>query len=77
MPNPIRYYSAENMTEDDFGITFTLHPGEYVYDGRTLLGPWATMTHESFLEFGRGVTGRGHAQVYERQKNGQLHKVNS
>ena len=76
MTNPIRYYSAEDMTIDDFGQVFTREPGELVYDGRTVVGPWATMTKESFKVFGRGTIGHGHAQVYERQKNGQLHKIN-
>ena len=72
--NPIRYYSAEDLTEDDFGQVFSLLPGELVYDGRTVVGPWAIMTEAYFKVFGRGKIGRGHAQGYEGQKNGQRHK---
>ena len=71
-----RYLSAERMAEDDFGVKFTKEKGEVVYDAKTIHGPWATMTHASFVKFG-GVTvmGEGRGQKYERQENGELWKV--
>jgi hypothetical protein len=72
---PQRYVSAESMTADDFGTAFTNKEGELVYDAATKQGPWATMTHENFLKYGRGKLGLGLGQKYQRQANGQLHKI--
>jgi hypothetical protein len=77
---PVRYLSAESMTADDFGIPFTMAEGEIVYDAMTKRpdgrgGPWATMTEASFRVHGMGRVGLGIGQKYQRQANGQLHKI--
>jgi len=70
-----RYISAEKLDRDDFGDKFTKEQGELVYDAVTRLGFWATMTHKSFGLHGRGVIGTGRGQKYQRNVDGQLHKV--
>ena len=72
---PVRYLSAEDMTADDFGDRFTFAEGEIVYDAKTMQGPWATMTEKSFKVHGSGKLGLGLGQKYQRQANGQLHKI--
>lgn len=72
---PVRYVSAERMTHDDFGQPFTMKEGELVYDAKTKQGPWATMTHTSFMTHGLGLLGLGAGQKYQRMANGQLHKI--
>lgn len=77
---PVRYVSAEAMSADDFDVPFTKAEGEIVYDAMTrrpngLPGPWATMTEASFKEHGYGKLGLGLGQKYQRQANGQLHKI--
>lgn len=71
---PDRYYSAEKMKADDFGVPFTFKPGEKVYDAKTRMGPWATMTHSSWRKYGLGRLGTGLGQMYFRLENGELHK---
>ena len=75
MSEPLRYVSAERMTHDDFGKPFTNKEGELVYDAKTAQGPWATMTHASFLMFGAGQLGLGFGQKYKRTAEGHLVKV--
>ena len=70
-----RYLSAENLTEDDFGQPLTGKNGEVVYDAKTRMGPWATMTQASFDVFGAGKLGLGYGQKYVRNEKGELHKV--
>lgn len=65
-----RYLSAERMTKDDFGRPFTFIPGELIYDAKTIQGPWATMTHESWKLYGLGRLGIGFGQKYERSEDG-------
>lgn len=72
---PVRYLSAERMTADDFGDPFTFKEGELVYDAKTKQGPWATMTASNYRMYGLGKLGLGFGQKYQRQANGQLHKV--
>ncbi len=72
---PVRYVSAERMTQDDFGAFFTNKEGELVYDAKTLQGPWATMTEANYRLHGCGRLGVGWGQCYKRQANGQLHKI--
>lgn len=72
---PVRYLSAEAMSQDDFGVPFTMQAGELVYDAATLQGPWATMTEANYRLHGNGKLGLGHGQCYKRQANGQLHKI--
>lgn len=71
---PQRYLSAEALDVDDFGVPFTHAVGEHVYDAKTHDGPWATMSQISFDVYGVGL-GLGVGQQYERQANGELHKV--
>lgn len=75
MTLPVRYVSAEYMTKDDFGQPFTNKTGEKVYDAKTRMGPWATMSEASFKVHGAGKLGLGVGQCYVRQDNGELHKV--
>lgn len=73
---PTRYLSAEKLKQDDFGAPFTFSPGEMVYDAKTMNGSWATMNHANYLLLGHpGGLGVGKGQAYERQANGELHKV--
>lgn len=70
-----RYFSAEKMSQDDFGRTFTNEPGEVIYDAATMIGTWATMTQASYdLHARPGSLGLGKGQKYVRQENGELHK---
>jgi hypothetical protein len=70
-----RYLSAENLSQDDFEQPFTKLEDEVVYDAKTRLGPWATMTEASWKVFGIGRLGLGLGQKYVRNAAGQLHKV--
>lgn len=70
-----RYYSAEVMHKDDFDIPFTKKPGEVIYDAKTRMGPWATMTQASFDVYGIGVLGIGYGQKYVRDEHGHLNCV--
>lgn len=77
---PKRYLSAESMTADDFGVPFTMQPGELVYDAMTKRadgrgGPFATMTHASYTAHGLGKLGLGFGQKYQRNSEGHLVKV--
>ena len=72
----VRYLSAEGLTHDDFGVAFTNETDELVYDAKTAEGPWATMTHESWLQHrATERLGTGLGQCYKRQANGHLIKV--
>lgn len=70
-----RYLSAEKMDKDDFGVPFTKKEGELVYDAKTVHGPWATMTAQSFMSYGVGKLGTGYGQKYKRNEAGELHKI--
>ena len=70
-----RYLSAEKAQKDDFGVHFTNKEGEFVYDAKTKMGPWAMMTEQSFLMYGRGRLGLGLGQKYRRNAEGHLLKV--
>lgn len=70
-----RYLSAEKMAKDDFGVPFTKEVGEVVYDAKTKMGPWATMTEKSYHQHGFGRLGLGWGQKYQRNSSGELHKV--
>lgn len=71
----LRYLSAERMVKDDFAVKFTQKMGEIIYDAKTRMGPWATMTETSFKVYGMGHLGVGHGQKYLRQANGELHCI--
>ena len=70
-----RYLSAEKMSKDDFGVEFTNKEGEIVYDAKTRMGLWATMSETSFKKYGKGRLGIGFGQKYRRNDAGELHKV--
>lgn len=71
----MRYLSAERMTKDDAGRHFTNQVGEIVYDAKTIYGPWATMTQETYDQIGTGQLGIGFGQKYKRDENGHLNCV--
>jgi len=56
--------------EDDFGDRIR----DTFYDGRTIAGPWAIMTPDSFRTYGSGL-GAGRGQKYEKQADGRWKKV--
>jgi hypothetical protein len=56
--------------QDNFGNDITL---EFI-DGRTNLGPWATMTPASWRQYGTGL-GTGYGQRYQKQADGRWLKV--
>lgn len=70
----VRYISAEKRDTDDFNVPFTHKSGEVVYDAKTVMGPWATMTEASFKKYGERI-GIGFGQKYIRNAAGELHKV--
>lgn len=70
-----RYLSAEKMSKDDFDVPFTNEEGEIVYDAKTKMGPWATMTEMSWQFYGAGRLGQGFGQKYRRNAAGELHKI--
>lgn len=69
MSASIRYVSAEQMSADDFGVPFTFKKGEVIYDAKTVMGPWATMTEKSFAIYGMNRLGIGYGQKYVRQSD--------
>jgi len=74
--DPIRYLSAERKTEDDFGVTFIMQPGEYVYDARVIgTTKWACMSQASFNRFTDHKLGVGLGQRYQRNEEGHLIQV--
>lgn len=70
-----RYLIAEDRTVDDFGVPFTMSEGEFVYDAKTKMGPWATMSQMSYELYGAGTLGLGLGQKYRRSATGTLDKV--
>jgi hypothetical protein len=47
---------------------------EFLVDGKTKMGPWATMCQPCHKSFGIGL-GTGKGQMYERQEDGRFLKV--
>jgi len=70
-----RYLSAESLKADDFGHLFTFQRGELVYDAKTVHGPWATMTHDSWLANSTRELGTGRGQCYRRADDGKLYLI--
>jgi hypothetical protein len=61
---------------DDFGQPYTLTKGGIMYDAKTSKGPWANMTHESWLNHrATEKLGTGFGQKYERQADGRWLKI--
>lgn len=46
-----------------------------IIDGRTIHGPWAIMTPESWEKHGCGTLGTGCGQKYQKQADGKWLKV--
>ena len=66
-----RYWMGHVGLKDDFN-----DPIEKIfYDGKTLMGPWAIMTPQSWRKVGCMRTGTGYAQKYEKQSDGRWLKV--
>lgn len=48
----------------------------YLYDGATILGPWAVMCEDCFNKYGTGI-GMGRGQEYQKnEKTGEYEKIN-
>lgn len=56
---------------DDFGQKIV----DVFVDGKTVYGPWATMTPASWLHRGIGRLGQGLGQRYQKQTDGRWLKV--
>jgi hypothetical protein len=65
-----KYWQGSTRSTDDFGRPITT---EFV-DGKTVMGPWASMAPESFRIFGVGL-GNGRGQRYVKQADGRWLKV--
>lgn len=65
------YWRGPVRPKDDFGLAIT---DEFI-DGKTKMGPWATMTPESFKKYGFGKLGMGLGQRYKKQADGKWLKV--
>ena len=66
-----KYWTGNIGKTDDFGKPIT----DIVYDGKTVMGPWAMMTPVSWMVYGVGKTGTGYGQKYQRQDDGRWLKV--
>ena len=66
-----KYWTGTVDETDDFG-----HPidGEFI-DGRTMIGPWASMSPRSWARHGVGKLGTGNGQRYRKQADGKWLKV--
>ena len=65
-----RFWRGSTPRTDDFGQVIE----DVFVDGKTIMGPWATMAPASFAEFGVGL-GVGRGQKYERQPDGRWLKT--
>lgn len=64
------YWSGDPGEKDDFGFPIK---GEFI-DGKTQMGPWATMAPPTFRIHGIGL-GTGRGQRYMKQADGRWLKV--
>lgn len=60
--NPKKEWSGRVPEKDDFGVPIT----DVFIDAKTKMGPWATMTPESFEKYGTGELGIGYGQAYKK-----------
>lgn len=67
---------SRDQSEDDFGQPIHRTTGEVLYDAKTVYGPWALMTEESW-ERNRASSrlGVGMGQKYRLQADGRWQKV--
>jgi hypothetical protein len=66
-----KYWAGAVPPNDDFGDPIE---DEFI-DGKTIHGPWATMTPRSWRKHGVSSLGTGRGQYYEKQKDGRWLKV--
>lgn len=71
MSNRPVYWAGRLPDYDDFGIPYE----KTMIDGKTIHGPWANMTPESWKAHGVGRFGTGFGQKYEEQEDGRWLKV--
>ncbi len=68
--NTKKYWIGDVDQVDDFNKPIN---GEFI-DGKTRMGPWATMTPQSYRLHGVGL-GTGYGQRYQKQADGKWLKV--
>jgi hypothetical protein len=66
-----KYWTGNLGPKDDFGRPY----GDLMYDGRTNMGPWANMSHDSWMMVGVKKLGTGYGQKYRKQADGRWLKV--
>ena len=66
-----KYWVSQVGTTDDFDRPY----GTTMYDAKTVFGPWACMSEESYRKSGIGRLGTGLGQKYEKQTDGKWLKV--
>jgi hypothetical protein len=66
-----KYWVGHVGDEDDFGSSIR---DEFI-DGKTIYGPWANMSIDSWRRHGLGQLGTGWGQRYKRQPDGKWLKV--
>jgi hypothetical protein len=66
-----KYWIGDVGSKDDFGQPIT---NEFI-DGKTKMGPWATMSPASWKRYGIGALGTGFGQRYKKQDDGRWLKV--
>ena len=74
-PSPQRFWTGHVPATDDFGEPIEHRTGGVFVDGKTRHGPWAFMTHSSWVLEGVGRLGPGYGQKYQRQADGRWLKV--
>ena len=52
-----------------------LESSQFIYDAKTIFGPWALMCEDCFKEQTNGKLGLGIGQKYKRQEDGRFLKV--
>ena len=67
----MRYWTGPVRSEDDFNRPIK---DEFI-DGRTIYGPWAIMTPETWKRAGATKLGPGSGQRYVKQADGKWLKV--
>ena len=66
-----KFWMGDVAATDDFGSKI----GKVFYDGKTQMGPWATMSQASWSQYGCGKVAQGYAQKYQKQADGKWMKV--
>jgi hypothetical protein len=71
MVKAVYWYGPDKTGHDDFGMPY----GDFMFDGKTKMGPWACMSSYSWEKHGCGKLGTGFGQKYKRQADGRWLKV--